>query len=73
LSPVLCPGEFLLVLVVYILTDRTNILGRCPLIKTPFANLAASLVPADRADIVLRKILKRSSRRNIIVRFATEW
>ena len=58
--------------IVHIIAHRTDIPGRPPFVKSPFADPSLSIPSADRADIVIRKILKCRTCWNTIMGFATE-
>ena len=63
------PVGFPAFLIIHIGTHGAEISRWAPLFKSPFTDLSFSLVPADRTDVRVGKILKSGSRRDAIVRF----
>src|SRR5512137_364349 len=64
------PVGFPAFLVIDIIAHGTKITSRVPFLKTPFTNPAFSLHTADRAEVIVGKILKGCAGRNAIMRFA---
>ena len=44
--------------VIHVIAHRTNPAGGHPFVKSPFSDPAFTILAADRADIVVRKVLK---------------
>jgi hypothetical protein len=59
-------------LIIDIIAHGAKITGGMPFLKAPLPDLSLSLHAADRAEIVIREVLKGCTGRNAIMRFAPE-